>query len=138
MNPKMRAHRILRHLSNYKSLSSDVTSKPEYLRNFRLGNEREKLIGVYENNPGDREDAIVIADQGIHILDQESSQRIDYQNISRIKTLSNKEEIDSVTIVDTRGNEVEIPVKGKKGKFRDALEFTRFLMRVTEDLRKDE
>jgi hypothetical protein len=131
---KSRAYRTLRKMDSYRSLESNA---PDYFATNLL-REHERLIGVYENSPGKRQESIVLTSFGFHIFLNEQWQFIDYGQIVDVEPVlsipKDKRSIEGL-IVRIPGREITIPVRGGQEGFRDAWEFLRFLRRVTESFR---
>lgn len=126
MTPKARAHRILKAMSNYRDF--ELSGYPHYLR------PSSSYIGVYENIPNSDEDAILIKNEGVEILGS-NSQSIPFSKITSLALpMAEKTEIDKVLVrIKSVDDELFVPVRGGRGRFRDVFEFLRFLSRCQKD-----
>jgi hypothetical protein len=132
-----RAHRILKPLTQYRSILGDLSNTPEYVKDVLL-KENEILIGVYENFPHGHDESIVITNFGLHYYIDKQWEFIPYNIITESKIQSPiKENVEEISLTLVSGKLVWLPVRGGQGRFRDAFEFLRFLMRVTEDIRSN-
>lgn len=126
-----RAYRTLRKMASYRSLQNDT---PDYFEKDLL-RVKEKLVGAYENVPGERQESIVLTTLGFHVFLNSQWQSIDYGQIVDVEPLFNiskdKRSVYNL-IVHTPERDITIPVRGGQGGFRDAWEFLRFLNRVSE------
>lgn len=133
MNVKSRAHRILKPLVNYHDMTAKAISPPFWIQDviFQRG---EDCVGIYENHPGRKEEAIVITTLGLHIFRNEEWQYISYDQIESVKTPTDKRVADQLEIQLHDNNVASVPIKGGQNNLRDAFSFLRFLDRVVRDL----
>jgi hypothetical protein len=127
-----RAHRTLKHLTQYKSLVGETLyDLPEDLRSVPLvDQDNEHLIGLYENYPGHPDDNIVITNLGLYLYHNNSWTITRYSDIVRISPPEDKQ---SKTMLIYTGEGVQkLYVRGGSGKFSDVFEFMHFLQRVTD------
>lgn len=119
-----RVHRILHSLTNFQGASSPATDE-------QLG----VLLGKYADpeNPGD--DIDVFSD-GLAWFVEYRRATVRFDEIAEVK-LSAEKESESLMLETFDGRAEVLPVAGKHGRFRDALEMLRFLDRVIGDLRKE-
>lgn len=128
----LRSRRILRKLANYHELLSNGDVYPILLSRIFTQDE-EKIIGLYENIPGERFECIVITNFGLHIIFANKTEFIGYNLIKTIK-ISTEKDRDYLIVYLVNGKISMISVKGGRGKFRDAFEFLHFLDRVVADV----
>ena len=132
---KSRVARILRPLSNFTTIESDV---PIDLI-FPALNIHEHLLGIYANALLSSKELIAVTDKAILIEFDGEWIRLDYNDILSID-LPQPEELDagSASILIRKQDEtaLQVPVRGFKGRLFDIYEFGRFLMRVTKDVKQ--
>jgi hypothetical protein len=125
MTPRIRAHRILRNTPNYQEARLDNNADDRHF--YELG----KPIGAY-HNPDPGGEIIEFYDKGICLVERENSILFRYDEILRVMphTAKQSEQIE----LALKGDRVlQLPVRGRQGKFRDSMEMLRFLDRVVED-----
>lgn len=135
MNVLVRVKRILAHLKNFK-----LTCEGEHLHyhsSVCVG-DGETLLGVYENVSGSITHALAVSDQSLYTEQNGSWTAINFAQIEAIRppdkdSVSQKEI--GILVQHDGGKKLLIPVWGGdvSGKFRDVYEFTRFLMRTSND-----
>jgi hypothetical protein len=123
-------------MEHYHALFPPAGTIPGYLQDLVL-QERETLIGVYENVIGAQDESIVITDVGLRLSHHGEWLFIDYRQIERVVGPPDKQNVDGLTVHLVTGAIVQIPVRGGADKFRDAFEFVRFLMRVVQDVQRN-
>lgn len=133
MNVKSRAIRILRPLTRYRNLST-ISPAPGYTTQGVKFQEGESCLGVYENVDGSLQESVLVTNVGLHVHRRREWGFVDYADIESIRIPSRKEEADTLEIHRYSGHMDEIPVRGARGKSRDAFEFLLFLNRVTADI----
>ncbi|WP_156117250.1 hypothetical protein [Xanthomonas sacchari] len=130
MNPRSRAHRILRTLENFVT-AKEGCSAPEEFRAVSLG----EFIGFYENKAEHIGDVAVFS-EGIAWSESGQMLQVKYGEILSYSLPHEKKSL-SLLLRLSSGREVLMPVTGvKDGRFFDALAVTRFISRVMEDLKK--
>jgi len=129
MNAAIRAHRILAALANYQKAeyANDWLAK---LADDRLG----KLIGCYRN-PVPQVDVIGIFTNGLAWLDNGGHEiTIPFAEIIEV-TLPAGKESEGLLLRTQDGRQLQLPIRGQRGRFFDSMEVLRFLDRVMGDLR---
>jgi hypothetical protein len=101
------------------------------IKRLKLG-AGENPIGVYDNHTGSMQERILITNKGVYIYRENGWDSIRYEEIDSVGTPESKD-VEGLTVRFVDGSSTEIPVRGKRGKFRDAFEFLRFLNRVAVD-----
>jgi len=117
----------LRFLSSFRSaegensLDSLISRKPD-----------EKVLGIYDNKSGNP--AIVVTDDGLHILTSPKSKRISYADIHKVncetdpKSLLSNESLRQLKVVLNNGELVELMITGQTADGDlDILSFETFL-----------
>ena len=124
------AARILKPMARYIDVAQD--GRPPWLTVDALP-EGEELIGVYQNEIGVEDDAILVTSIGIRWRSGNFRSSISYSEVDRIRTALTSEEKSCVegVHVTTRLEELFVPVRGRNGNFADAFEFSRFLQRAS-------
>jgi hypothetical protein len=134
MKVKTRVARILKPLLNFRIVKDG--SLPVFpslpVLAFKEG---EDCYGVYENLPAEADEAVVVTNLGLHVRREQKWEFIDYRQIKEVDIISPKETVDELLVRLTTHESVLLPIRGGKGRFRDAFEFMRFINRVTSDLR---
>lgn len=131
-----RAHRNLRRLDSYQKVTA-LDSSSDLIETLQCQVD-ERILGLYQNIPGDDLNTIAVTTQGLHIYDGEKWQSVDYHLIDTIETPSpeSKRVVNQLIIhLKTKGT-ITVPIYGGKGGTRDAWSFFTFLKRVIEDIRK--
>ncbi len=133
MKVKTRVTRILKPLVNFRTIKDGslpvFPSLPELA--FKEG---EDCYGVYENLSAEADEAVVVTNLGLHFCREQKWEFIDYRQIKEVEIASPKETVDELLVHLTNQESVLLPIRGGKGRFRDAFEFMRFIDRVTSDL----
>ena len=134
MQVKTRVARILRPLSNFRTI--EAGSLPVFpslpVLAFKEG---EDCYGVYENLPAEPDEAVVVTNLGLHVRREQKWEFIDYRQIKEVDIIAQKETVGELLVRLRNQESVLLPIRGGKGRFRDAFEFMRFIDRVTSDLR---
>jgi hypothetical protein len=126
MSAIIRAHRILKKLPRYVDCRGDST--PIFSEKFpELGS----LIGVYKDREHDSS-AISIFENGLSWQQDDTELSIEYKNISSVELPAAKDGR-SLVLNRATSDSLTLPITGGDGKFRDSLEFLRFLDRVLAD-----
>lgn len=120
MNVEARVKRILIPIQRFK---------PESGANVYLGS----VFGIYNNTPDD--ESLTICEKGICWVSHDQEIIIRFKEIEHV-SLNNDKSADHISVSMKNGKIINIPVKGKSGKFSDSLEFLRFLDRVIMDIEK--
>jgi hypothetical protein len=76
----------------------------------------------------------VVTNLGLHVRREQKWEFIDYRQIKEHEIVSPKETVGELLVRLTNQESVLLPIRGGKGRFRDAFEFMRFIDRVTSDL----
>jgi hypothetical protein len=138
---RSRAHRILwRRGRDPNLLTADQETGYRYALLHDVHIERDHIFGVYENVPDSSEDAILFAVYGIYWLG-EIVQFIRYDQIQHTTAVClnrefEKTSVDTLKITMNSGEELFVPARGGDGRFRDAWELMRFMLRAVSDARK--
>jgi len=93
--------------------------------------------GVYENLPAEANEAVVETNLGLYVRREQKWEFIDYRQIKEVDIVAPKETVGELLVRLTNQESVLLPIRGGKGRFRDAFEFMRFIDRVTSDLGGD-
>ena len=134
MKVKTRVKRILEPLVNFRTIEDG--SLPVFpslpVPAFKEG---EDCYGVYENPSAEADEPVVVTNLGLHLRREQKWEFIDYRQIKEVDIISPKETVDELLVRLTNQESVLLPIRGGKGRFRDAFEFMRFINRVKSDLR---
>lgn len=125
MNVETRARRILSRLSRYRPL--DEIPDSNNLGTLQLG----APIGCYEN-PGSTNQCIYVFAEGMAWLDEAQLLEVRFSEIAEVRLADDKES-EQLMLRLASGSTIYLPIRGKHGRFRDSLEFLRFLDRVLGD-----
>lgn len=128
MDTAVRAHRILAAMGNYQKASQADDWLPK-LADGRLG----EPIGCYRN-PGPEGEVIGIFADGLAWDEGGRLVKLRFTDLSQV-TLPSGKESEGLLLKMQDGKELQLPVKGKRGRFFDSMEMLRFLDRVMQDLR---
>ena len=129
MNAAIRAHRILAALSNYRK-AGHADDWPSKSSGEHLG----EPIGTYRN-PGPQGDVIGIFADGLTWIHSGRAVDLRFTDIAEVM-LPNGKESEGLLLKVRDGKQIELPVRGRQGRFFDSMEMLRFLDRVTRDLRE--
>ena len=126
MNPKVRAHRILKAMKRYIDFDNDAI--PNYFT------PKAGHIGIYENEFGSLENAILVTSEGIELLGTNNC-KIMFEDMTQIELPTvDKLNVSYLKVHTLHSNApVALPVLGQKARTRDAFEFLRFLKRCMAD-----
>lgn len=133
---RSRAYRILRRLTRYRELSeAQLQALPDIRK--ELVDNWEKILGIYENQPGQLRGNILVTTEGLHIF-LEEEEFVPFDQIDHIKPLNedDKSNVEELIISYKSGKNVRVPIIGGNDKFRDAWEVFHFLDRVVSDYQK--
>jgi hypothetical protein len=127
MNVAVRAHRILAALANYQKAEhvNDVLAK---LADAHLG----QLIGCYRN-PAPQDEEVGIFSSGLAWFHNGHVVAIPFVEITEV-TLPNGKESEGLLLTVQDGRQLQLPIRGQRGRFFDSLAVLRFLDRVMKDL----
>lgn len=130
ISPASRAYRILKPMSSYVDAIEDpgwidkLPSQPE------IGAD-EVILGVYTNSVSTLDEAIVFTTLALYLFVSDGWRELKYSDIYQVISPKDKELVSGVEIVRNGKENFWLPVRGvKDGKFYDAYEVVRFLLRV--------
>ncbi len=132
MDINSRAKRVLNHLRNYH----ETTFITEETLDFLALQDREKCLGIYENVPGILQESVFITNKGLYFFEEDKKKFLAYDDIIYIKPLRNKQKDINIEVNMTNGDTIFLPIKGSRGPFKDVYEFSRFLHRVIDDIKR--
>ena len=127
MNTAIRAHRILSAMVNYEK-AGEAGSSLCNLTDGRLG----EYIGCYRN-PGPDGAVIGIFADGLAWHTKGCIFEFNFSDLIEV-VLMNGKESEGLLLKARDGRELQLPIKGQRGRFFDSLEMLRFLDRVMQDL----
>jgi hypothetical protein len=136
---RMRAHRSLKALPQYRDLIDAKNPIPGYAEDISLRN-GEALIGVYENFSGDYDESIIVTDMGLWFCVDEKWDRVDYSEIKEAHHEPEEKLLANQLVLKTNERVFAIPIRGKgpRGTTRDVFSFYHFIIRVAKwYIRKD-
>jgi len=126
MTATIRAYRILRYLTPYKS-AEHLDQASSIANSDILGN----LLGCYFNQNQDN-GSVKVFDFGLEWMADDVFKSIQYVDIDDLTVDVSKP--CEIKLLLRNGQTESLPIDGHVGKFYDSLEFLRFLMRVRADL----
>ena len=129
MNATILAHRILTAIPSYKKFG-DTNDWLLKLSNQYLG----EPIGCYRNSEFS-DDVIGIYTNGLVWFEGDNLIELRFSDISEL-VLANGKESEGLLLTVQDGRQLELPVKGQRGRFFDSMEMLRFLHRVIQNLRR--
>jgi len=129
MNVKSKVRKILGPLEGFSLLES---LPAELSRKWLLDDD---VLGVYRNSFSDFNSAIIISEQGMVVVKGSTVHRFSYDDVNHVEYPKTKEKPEDIIVHLVEGDVVYLPVRLGQGRFKDAFEFSRFLMRVL-DLQK--
>jgi hypothetical protein len=127
MNTAIRAHRILGALENFQK-AEHVDNRTTVLAGGGLG----ELIGYYRN-PGMQAELIGVFSDGLAWFNGRDSITIRFADLTEVALPSGKES-EGLQLKTRDGRQIQLPVRGQRGKFFDSMEMLRFLDRIMQDL----
>lgn len=129
MDTAVRAHRILAAMANYQKAdpTDDWLTK---LTDGRLG----EPIGCYRN-PKPEGETIGIFANGLAWHEGSRSVELRFDDVVGV-ALSSGKESEGLLLKTRNGKQLQLPIKGQRGRFFDSMEMLRFLDRVMQDLRQ--
>lgn len=127
MNPAARCHRILEPLANFST--SDQVRPPVHSQH---ASDLGRVLGTYRNS-GDDDDAWLVAEQGLLLLQAAGPVVVPYRSIESIEHQGKKTYDELILRLDD-DRRVPLPVNGGDEKHRDVFEVLRYLNRVRGDL----
>jgi hypothetical protein len=133
MSPLVRAKRILNPMERFKA--DFKNNLPSYV-SVIPADDRRNMVGIYENTEASVAECVVITVSGLLIEKGGVWERHAFSEVKAAhappKEQGNEESL-GVTIEKTDSTSIFIPIRGRQGRFQDAFEFTRFLIRVSDD-----
>ena len=128
---RSRAHRILRHLHAYREQNG--SSLPIILH---LAPD-EEVLGSYENVAEEFEDTILVTNRRLcTVIQREVVSSVAYEDMEEVALGGDGKSTTEIHITTSDANRLLLSVRGRRGRFRDSLEFLRFLDRAMHDSRK--
>lgn len=131
MHVGIRAHRILSALAHYKE-AGKADDWPLEVSGEHLGDP----IGWYRN-PGTQGEVVGIFADGLAWSQDGHPVALKFADIAEVM-LSHGKESEGLLLKLRNGTLLPLPIKGRQGRFVDAMEMLRFLDRVMQDLRRKE
>lgn len=130
-----RVHRCLRHMARFKRFADDDSDR--IFPNTPIL-DHERLLGVYENHPGQMEEMVVVTDLGLHIYASGGWSSAHYANMKRVVPFlpDGKRSVETLFVELGSGTLYGVPVSGGTERTRDAWGFLRLLNRVIADTEK--
>lgn len=125
---KSQSHKKLRRLESY--LVPGKNEIASYAQEIVLQN-AEEIIGVYENFRGESRESIIITSRGIYV-NEEGWKRVLFEEIAYVETpkVEEKHSVNQLTLHLHSGQIISIPIRGGKGRLRDAWAFVSFFNRI--------
>lgn len=136
MTPLSRAKRILKPMQYFKAAFKD--GLPVYASRIPI-HDNEELIGIYENHSEDIDACIVVTNRRVLLESGGQWKSVVYAQIAVIETpepTGVQEDPPGLRVRLTTGASEIVPVHGRHGRFFDLFEFSRFLARAREDVRR--
>ena len=130
MTPKIRAKRILSHMDRYKECDDPIIKNTAEEEGIYLEN---NCIGVYQNTYDTMNNAVIIKENGIDVVNGTKLRSVLYKEIVGTVPLKNDGSDKAIIANLTNGEKFMIPVQGYQGKFQDIFEWLRFLKRSVTD-----
>jgi hypothetical protein len=99
----------------------------------------EEPIGVYDNGEPAALDAVLVTTRALHIQRAggwESARFVEITGVDtepEVHTGSDKLAVWALRLTLADGRSIELPVRGRRDRFRDAFEFLRFLRNVLDE-----
>ncbi len=94
-------------------------------------------IGAYINDDPSA-GPVIIAEEALLAQCNGQATRIRYGDIASVQLPPKDSALGVLTVVTSDGNTCQIHIDGASGRFRDVYEFGRFLMRVRDDVKREE
>jgi hypothetical protein len=112
----------------------DVIENPEWMDRLPSRPEievDEVILGMYINNISSLENTVAFTTSALYLLDGASWKELKYSDIDQVISPKDKDSVKGVEIVRKYEGNFWLPIFGcKDGKFYDAFEVMRFLLRV--------
>jgi hypothetical protein len=127
-----RVHRILKRNKHYRAAGPDDADRLGLTPILEPG---ERLLGMYTNPPGWNCDEIAVTTKRL-LLHQPGKEprNFKYRDVQDISLGEAQKASRSLTVTLYDGTMCVVDVALGEGKFRDSLEFLRFLKRVVDDV----
>ncbi len=135
MNIKLRILKTLKNIETFYPFD-DIKSIQDISGLTSLQND-EICIGLYENFPREKNERILITDKRLYLFRNKLWENIDFVNIEKVGIDFNenenvafaniKNDAEYLTLSMKKGEKFLLPVKGRKGQFKDIFLFWRFL-----------
>lgn len=128
MKVEFRARKILSPLFQYEPFDN----KEATAWRKRLGIRDEEIpCGIYSNGPGSSPESLVVTTKGLHLLGNSAQEFVSFDEVRSIGSPTKESDDLTLSLRLATGQEVEVAICGRQGRFKDIFEFLRFLMRVT-------
>ena len=128
MNSRVRAHRILARLQNFKKFGEPGCALP-----MPSGQQLGEPIGCYQNSER-QEDLVGVFAQGLAWFENGRPLQLRFADIAGVSLPSGKgSKMLLLTMRD--GSQHQLPVAGGRERFLDSMEMLRFLDRVLCDIK---
>lgn len=129
-----RAHRVLRHLTRYKTCG-DLDQLPQLDARDLVLQTNETLIGVYENVPGHLDELLLFTNLGFHLWENDHWRNVKYAELAGCEwPAESKREASMLTVRTKAGERICLPVRGGNEFGRDLFGLMRFFDRVIDDI----
>lgn len=130
MNTTSRARRILSALDNFRVYSGGGEELGIF-KDAGLGD----LIGFY-CNPGTQAVLVGVFVDGLSWFDKNLVIRVQFSEILEASLIDGKES-EGILLATRDGRQLNLPIKGVRGRFYDSMEVLRFVDRAMQDLKDD-
>jgi hypothetical protein len=121
-------HRVLKKMAAYRA----TTTGEGWL--VPIPAEAGPVLGVYRNGEGE-EDQVFVADRGLIYHDVSGWAFIAFDALVDIRLPDDKtDDDDRLRVRLANGDHRSIPIMGRRDRFRDVYEFSRFLSRVRDQV----
>ena len=134
-------YRPLRKLAGFRE--SRVTDDAPHWASQVALDDQERVIGVYENEPGNSDESILITNRGLYLGEHGSWASLKYKDITGVESPSiagaqAKFDVDQIWVNLKDGTRHELHVTGRNGTFPDLWPFLRFLRDIDRVVRWEE
>jgi len=137
VNSLVRAKRILAPMASFKAPFKNEL--PSYIQQAHLERD-EQFVGVYANVLDTHSECVVVTDRRLLVErhgDWETVLFCEIISVEAPEPTAIRRDTAALTIGLSDGALTVIPIRGGHGRFFDVYEFSRFVMRVRDDVKRN-
>jgi hypothetical protein len=95
-----------------------------------MGRSDEEILGVYQNPEEYGGEWVLVTTRRLVVGRSNAEREIGFVDVESVEGPTDKSARDGVRVRTREGSIIFLPIRGGEGRFRDAFEFMRFVMRA--------